>query len=470
MNFIGYRSRLALIPPLFFHQSGFEMRRTVKGLLLASCALGLLACTPAAPSLERMQEAVDERLAETALPAAARPGTTAEPRSTLGKAVAENGEYLAALAAEREAIAGIAVAKSARRPQLTIGGTAGRIYEGSPSNDVISGAAADLMLSQIVFDGGATRAGIDQATAAAIGARAYARETGNRVAMSAYRAWVGLWLTQQQNRLLMTRTAELGVIEGQLDRMTDSGMIDSSLQERARLAQIDMELQRTRLEGDLLAAEAAFLRYFEVVPPAVGRPDGLLSQKERESASSDWQDAPSLRRLAAELLAAEAATVAAKAAFKPLVSLRTGVTSPMDPDDTSDTSVGLQLQYTLGDGGRRKARIAAAEARVEGLRAQLSSAKDEARSTLASSLAALAALDRSAALAAEKVAASATQVKTAEAQIALGQSTLAALLDAHIAHYRASEQELQITADRLILQAEIAAGTGRLMAKLGLVD
>lgn len=446
------------------------MRPTPNGLFLILGALCLQACNTSEPRIETVQRTVDMRLAETRPAAAQRPGLADDVHLALRMAVEGNGEYIAALAAEREAMAGIGAAKSMRRPVLTAGSTVGGVREGSPSNDTLTGATADIMLSQLIYDGGAARATIDQATASAIATRANAQDTGNRIALDAYRAWVGLWLAQEQKRLLQARTGELQTIEAQLDRMTESGMIDSSLRESARLAQIDMDMQRARLQGSLRAAEAAFLRHFDTVPPTVDCPAPLLSGKDRNVDPAAWKNSPSLRRLAAELVAAEAATLNAKAAFRPVVSLRTGVSSPMDPEDTTDASLGVQIQYTLGDGGRRKARIAAAEAREEGLRAQLADAQLQAESLLASATATLAALERSAALVSDKVGASATQADTAGAQIALGQSTLAALMEAHITNYRASEQQLQVTAEQLVLQAEIAAGTGKLLAALGLAE
>lgn len=446
------------------------MHRTCIHLFILTGAFALSACVPAETRVASMQAEVAERLASAEPAQTARPVFAGDLRGSLRDAVRNAGAFRAAVAAEREAFSGIGIAASATRPQVTGSGMAGRIYEGSPSDDVITGAAVDVMLTQLVYDGGATRAGIEQATAAAIAARAGAVETGNRVALEAYTAWVKLWLAQQQMSLLRARTGEFTTIVDQLDRMTETGMIDSSMREGAHVAQIDIEMEKSRLEGDLLAAEAAFLRYFAKVPGTLPRPAALMSPADLRLAATAWQDAPSLRRAAAELLAGEAATAGAKATMKPVVRLSTGVTSPMDPNDTTDTSVGLQLRYTFGDGGKRKSQIAAAEAREEALRATLSEAQAQAKSLIASSLAGLKALDRSAALTAEKVAASATKAETARAQIGLGQSTLSALMDAEIANYRATEQDLRITAERLILQAEIAAGTGQLLSRLGLAE
>ena len=53
-----------------------------------------------------------------------------------------------------------------------------------------------------------------------------------------------------------------------------------------------------------------------------------------------------VRRAAAELVAAEATAAGARAALKPVISVNAGVQSPMDPNDTTDTSVGLNCGWS----------------------------------------------------------------------------------------------------------------------------
>ncbi len=439
--------------------------------VLGVCALS--ACVSDQSRIDALQTAVDQRLVETgdAHFVAARPAAPAKDfRAALRQAVEADDAFHAARYTEAEAIAGIGIATSGTRPQLTGSALGGQVREGSPSNQTIGGAAIDVMLNQIVYDGGATRAAIDEATARAIAARANTLETGNTVALDVFTAWTNLWLAREQIALLRARTAEFTTIMGQLDKMTESGMIDSSMREGARLAQIDFQMEDSRLQSELAAAEATFLRYFRSAPAPLARPAALFSDAELASAAAAWQASPALRRAAAELVAAEATAAGARAALKPVISVNAGVQSPMDPNDTTDTSVGLQLRYTFHDGGKRQAQIKAADARQNALTSQLSDAQAQAQAQAKASVAQLAALAESSGLIAEKVTASAGKADTAAAQITLGQSTLSALLDAQIGNYRATEQQLKLTADKLIVQAQIAAGTGQLLARLGIED
>jgi outer membrane protein TolC len=176
--------------------------------------------------------------------------------------------------------------------------------------------------------------------------------------------------------------------------------------------------------------------------------------------------APTLRKIAAELVAAEAAESQARAQFKPTVNLNLGMTSPMDKDDGTDTTVGLQIRYTFNDGGRRKAQLQTAVARKEATAASLQAAKAEAEAMSVASLARLRALDTSAGLVDKKLESATSQAATAASQVSLGQSTLRGVIDAQIAEYRAQEQQIKLIADRVVLQATIAASMGILLNRL----
>lgn len=436
-------------------------------------ALALAGCIADEDRVLAAQASVERQLAEpvsTKASVARQPVVAGDVRGALRIAVEHNDAYRAARHSEAAAWAAIGTATSSLRPQLTGSALAGQVAEGSPSDRRINGAAVDIMLTQLIYDGGATRATIDEAAARVIAASAAADETGNRVALEAYRAWTRLWLAQQRNAMIRTRMEEVAKIMDLLGRMTDSGMVDSSMREGARLAEIDLQMEQARLDADLAAAQSDFTRHFGPVAGMLAKPVPLVELTGQVIAPDAWQRSPTLRRAAAEVLAADAAVAAARAARKPTVSLNAGVASPMDTEDTTDASVGFQLRYTFNDGGRRKAQISAAEARLDALRATFADMRAEAHAMLAESLSQLAALERATGLVGEKVAASSAKADTAAAQISLGQSDLNEVMAAQIGTYRAAEQQLALAADRLNLQAEIAAGTGQLLVRLGIAS
>lgn len=452
-----------------------EAARAMNGpgqLVIVLSALALAGCSNTSARTDVVEATMTQRLAETGAPSGSaegrKPLPTQDFRAALRLAVEADETFRSARFAEQAALAGVRVAASGERPQFTASGMAGQIDEGGPNGRTITGASADVMLTQLVFDGGATRAGIDVATARAIAARAKMLQTGNTVALDAYNAWTDLWLARQQMALLRARTDDVATIAGQIGRMTASGMIDASLREGAELAQIDIQMEETRLVAELAAAEATFERFFGAVPATIARPVPLMPESELAAAARKWQESPALREAAAELVAAEAETEVARAALKPTISLGAGVVSPMDPEETTDTSVGFQVRYTFNDGGRRRAQIDAAEAQQAALRSQLADAQVQAQALVKSSLAQMAALNRSLRLINDKAAVATTRAETAKAQITLGQSTLSSLLETQIASYRTTEDQLRLNAESLRLQAEIAAGTGQLLSRLGI--
>ena len=418
---------------------------------------------------------VEERLAahlEGGATEVAAPALTAASRSdfegAVKAAVQANAAFASARALEAAAMAQVGSAKAAKRPQISATASGGRLKEGSPVNNDVTGLAADLMVTQLVYDGGASNAAMDGALAEALAARASAQEAGNTAALEAIQAWAELWAVQQQLGFLTSRSAEVEVLLTQLDRMTENGMIDSATRDSARVAVSDIQIEEAALRSALSGAEARFAQYFgPMSTKGLGRPKTLFTTAELAELAKDVSLAPSMRKIAAELVAAEAAEAQARAQFKPTLNLNLGMASPMDEDEGTNTTVGLQMRYTFNDGGRRKSQLQAATARREAAAASLANARAEAEAMAAASLARLRALESSAGLIETKVSAAESQAATAASQVSLGQSSLRGVIDAQIAQYRAQEQQIRLTADRVSLQASVAASMGILLNRLG---
>ena len=320
------------------------------------------------------------------------------------------------------------------------------------------------MITQLVYDGGASLAAIDSATASALSARAAAQETGNAVALEAVRAWGDVWVAQQQLSAITSRSNAIQTLFNQIEQMTSSGMIDTATRDGAHLTLLDIRMEETNLRSAKAEAESRFQRYFNIIPARGLKQPMLLADEEVvKKAGSDISQVPSLRRAAADLVSAEANVSQARAQLKPSVNLNTGVTSPMKATDSTDTRIGLQLRYTFSDGGRRKSQLAAAIAHQESMKAQLADAQTEAKATLHSTLAKLTALSEAAKINEEKLSTAIAEAAAAESQIALGQATLNQLIDAEIKQYRAYEQQLKTEAGRVLVQATLLAGTGDLI-------
>lgn len=380
-------------------------------------------------------------------------------------AVGASSRYRAALAATSAAEAQSAAAAGGLRPQVTLGATVGGIREGSTPttrSGTTTGAAGNLNLSQLIYDGGAAAERVNEATARAAGASWSQAATAGEVALSASRAWVDLWLATERLALFEDQSGQLSDIMGQLDRMAGSGIIDRTALDAAQSSLLELDLQRADLERAREAARTAFRRHFKGLPSGAISLPQELSARGALAMCEQWASAPELQVAAAELIAARAAHRAAEAAFQPAASLRAGVTSPMDRDDSTDVNLGVGVTYDISRGGSRQAQLEAARAREAAADAGLDDTEEALRNDLSDLRHQLLALEARSEVIGEQVALSATQSQNAITQITTGQSSLSGVLSARVGEYRSRDSLLQIQAEATLLKLTIAARVGHL--------
>lgn len=391
--------------------------------------------------------------------------------AALPGAIAASSGYRAALARESEAEAARASAIGARRVQASVSGTAGGIREGSTprtASDTTTGLAANLNLSQLLFDGGASAGRVDATTAAAIAARTRSVATASDVAVAAAQAWADLWLAQQRILLMDQQTSAMDEMLDQITRMSESGLVDRGATDTARNSILEIQVQRAGLNQTRTAAEAAFRRYFKALPEGSLSLNAIVSTDYARRSASDWRKSPDILVAGAELLGARANLAIAEAAFSPSASLRAGVTSPMNEDDSTDVNVGVALNYDFTRGGSRQADLEAAQARLAAADAALDEAHSAVRSELDALTAQLDFLEARALILDEQRDLSRTQAETVRSQIATGQSSLSELFRAEVASYQAEDELLQVRADLMMLRVSVAARAGGLVELLNL--
>ncbi|TCP20000.1 outer membrane protein TolC [Rhodovulum adriaticum] len=420
-----------------------------------------------------MAQEVSDTLTETTMPDAEANIAPVDIAMGFGpalkSAVEANDAYRALLALETAAVERIGVASSVRHPQITANANVGALREtGGIADDTTTGIAGGLTISQLVYDGGTSRAEVNGATAEALAARAERVAQGNALALEAARAWIDAWQFDARLRLLHSRTDEMNRLMAQIERMASNGMIDRGALESARRQIIDIALEQTRLEADLNEARVRYARFFNRPVGQLARPADLVSSTEVRKAAKDWQQSPQLQRAAAELLVSQAALAKATSAFRPSARLQAGVTSPMEQEESTDLSVGLVLEYTFSDGGRRRSELDSAQARHAAAEAQLSDAQRALNAEIEASLDQLDAIEKSMPLVARQITLSASEAKTARSQIATGQANLRQLVEAEIENYRARDRHIALQAERQILLMTIESRTGRLAQRIGL--
>lgn len=439
-----------------------------------AAALVFLASCDAPTKMSEMRATVEERLTTYASEA---PGAGGEAVAltqglapALRAAVSSNEGYLGALALEAEAMGQVGVVASVRRPQLTGNANIGGIRETGTNADTTTGVAGGVNLSQLLYDGGASASAINRSTALALSAQAGRVAQGNEIALSAAQAWIGLWQYSERLRLMRARTSEMDMLVEQIERMASNGMLDRASLENAQRQIVDVRLEESRLIAGQAEAQVLFERFFNASPSNVDQPSELVTAAQARALANDWQTAPGLQRQAAELLAAQAAIGEAQSAFRPRARLQGGARSPLDSKDTTDLTLGLSLEYSFSDGGRRQAQLETAQARVAATEAQLSDAQRGLEAELQAGLTRLASIERAMPLLAEKLRLSRLEAETSRSQMQTGQSNLRQLVEAQIEIYRAQDQQIAIQAERHILLLTIAARTGALSRLVGLED
>ena len=381
-----------------------------------AAALVFLASCDAPTEMSEMRTTVEERLTTYASEAS---GAGGEPivltqglAPALRGAVSANGGYLGALALEAEALGQVGVVASVRRPQLTGNANIGGIRETGSNTDTTTGVAGGLNLSQLVYDGGASASAMNRSTALALSAQAGRVVQGNEIALSAAQAWIGLWQYSERLRLLQARTSEMDMLIEQIERMASNGMLDKASLENAQRQIVDIKLEESRLLAGRAEAQVLFQRFFNAKPSNMPRPSELVTAAQARALAQDWQTAPGLQRQAAELLAAQAAVGEAKSAFRPRARLQAGARSPLERDEATDLTIGLSLEYSFNDGGRRKKQLETAEARVAATDAQLSDAQRSLEAELQAGLTRLASIERAMPLLADKLRLSRSEAET----------------------------------------------------------
>lgn len=439
-----------------------------------AAALVFLASCDAPTEMSDMRTTVEERLK---IYASEAPGAGVEPIAltqglapALRTAVSTNAGYLGALALEAEAFGQVGVVASARRPQITGSADVGGIRETSTNADTTIGVAGGVNLSQRVYDGGASASAINRSTALALSAQAGRLAQGNEIALSAARAWIDLWQYSERLRLMQARTSKMDTLVAQIERMASNGMLDKASLENAQGQIVDIKLEESRLIAGQAEAQVLFQRFFNAKPANVTKPSELVSAAQARSLARDWQTAPGLQRQAAELLAAQAAVGEARSAFKPRARLQAGARSPLESGESTDLTVGLSLEYSFSDGGRRKKQLEATEARVAATNAQLSDAQRGLEAELQAGLTRLASIERAMPLLADKLRLSRSEAETSRSQMLTGQSNLRQLVEAEIEIYRAQDQQIAMQAERQTLLLTIASRTGALSRLVGLED
>lgn len=386
--------------------------------------------------------------------------------AALRGAVERSATFADARAVRRDAAARVQMTMSAQRPQIGASVNAGGVRErGQSAKGATTG---NVSLSQVIYDGGETAASIDAASARSMAAAAALEAAGNEVALRSGQAWIDVWHYSTRLALMRERSGEIRALADQIGKLIDGGMTDRASLAAAERQMLEITLEEERIVAALAAATESFESRFGSRPTGLSEPARLFDDGQLRSLVAEMaNETPELRRLAAEAVAAEREIAAAEAQFKPSVQLRSGVVAPDNGQDEPYLGVGLVLQYTFNDGGRRAAEVEAKQAQAESLRNRVKATREELSAALEGLLSTHAALGRSLEGLERQIGLIDTERASAHSKLVLGQSSIGQIVEIEMQSYRVASRAVEIRAERHAIELRVAAALGALASRIG---
>ena len=378
--------------------------------------------------------------------------------------------------------AGVDQARSARLPQITLSSEIGnerRVRDGEETVSGVTGRDRDLELSPtldadlLLFDGGATRAGVDAAERRVQAGDERAQAASETIAFRAAQTLIDLATLRAQITLAEENLNEVRRLRAMIQERAEAGRDSPS--DMFRMDSRVREAENT-LEQRIAAFNAARANYAEVFrsdPIVLGLPPAYAPVPPSATAAIDRaaQRNAELREAQALADAAAREAEARRAERWPQVSLGaslTGYDITREGEDYYDSFFGLRVNAPLLDGGNRQARIEQArrqasleQARVDELRANVVRSVSEAYSARASLRPRLEALRA-------QVESNRATLEAYEEQFFTGRRPLNDLVTAQRELYSAQADLLDLKGELHLQHFTIRRLTGDLLSEYGL--
>ena len=412
---------------------GRYLKSQTRSIALVVASAVLLGACASAPDLEDIRASFDAPPDERPVRVSAEIGESAFGRR-VARAVEDHPRLRATESSLRAAEARADGAGRAFLPRLSLGATLGTLLGSGGSSGGINPVVRVL---QLVYDGGEAASRRVAAEARVFDARGAQQEVAAALTLDAVTAWFDLRAARARMRVAQDNLDSHQTFLEQARERAEAGVGVSAdvLTARARLSTARSRVAEARARAD--NAEAAFVESFgRNAPTPLPQPESAPDLPD-EADSELIASSPRIRGVDARIKAAEADLAVARAQRFP--QLQVQGTGQRASGGGTDSRVDLDLNYEPGAPGERAAAIRAAEADLEGVRAE--------RQTLAREIIrALADLrsDRRAGVARleaarEAVSANEETVEAAQEEFSIGRRTLMGLLDAQRDLFEANE-------------------------------
>lgn len=173
---------------------------------------------------------------------------------------------------------------------------------------------------------------------------------------------------------------------------------------------------------------------------------------------------------AAKVLAAKQMLISSQGSQKPTLDFKAGAVSPMDRGERTNYAVGLEVNWIINDGGRRKANTAVQASILKTAEHEMAMAKLAGKNILDSTLSQHSALIASREILATQEISTRNELKIMWTQLTTGQTSVRQLIEAEEKAHRTSDRIILIDAELLTLEFGMLAQSGLLTTKLALVE
>lgn len=448
---------------------------TTRGLrtIALMTVLGLSACMSSGPTSMPSSAALPETVSDSTLfdlrnmMAASRTkvDTTLGFPKAVAMAVLADPETRAARQTIYAGGAGVSEVQAALKPQVS-----GRLYAGvQDATTGDTGAAATLTLSQMLYDGGETKALVSAAELRHQAAFQSYRAALNASALSATTAWIDLNRYAQLQNQIVRRLDVLNPLIAQLEQVFSAGVADATAIASAKRQINAIRVTEADIAQQYMGARDRFARIFGASPASTTYDASLIRSRAPRSISEDAVlRAPETLAAYLELQAAKSDLVALKARGGFDVGVEAQVVEPADGNAADrDASIGLVFRKTFYDGNRLKSQIAGAEMNVARQTDLITASYDRAIEQGRRNLQAVKTLRRSAELAREDAEIAGQEVELLRQQLSIGQSALEQVLAAEARLFSAQAQQINFNADSDLAQVALLANLGQLADVIG---
>ena len=353
-------------------------------------------------------------------------------RNILLEVISVHPEVQSAYYLEKAAKEDITASQGQNKPQITGSLNAGGVKEDVNTSSLTTGLGLNAGISQLIYDGGYLAGGIGKKTALYEKAKSNKALVKNRIGFEAASAWVDLWVLREKLKEINYTIQDVNPILEDIKRLAKTGLVDRTVVDRIENSLLKNSMNKQKLEMDIELAELRYENFYGKIPENIVRPKSSFRLEMFEAKIKDKSSIPILRFAAAELIASREEVNSILGEFKPQVNFKLAANSPLDRNDNASLAIGIQSTYTFSDGGTRKARLKAAEAKSSEMKFALDSAKLEATKSIQTDLKSLNYLEKSRLMLEKSLQKNTESLNILKAQILTGQSRLNNLIDMHI--------------------------------------